>query len=102
MSGPEFWQTGYGRQFFQFELPEIRRALVSIATSLRERASRQEACLVCCPFEDMPAPLREFMAEVRAKYPADALRGLLHVDGVRQVCWNCAGRRVVEGPHADV
>lgn len=46
MSGPEFHQTGYGRQFFDHQLPELIHQLARIATALealvKKEASRAD------------------------------------------------------------
>lgn len=36
MSGPQFFQTGYGRTFFQGQLPRLIKALESIAAELMQ------------------------------------------------------------------
>ncbi len=37
MSGPQFFQTGYGRTFFSAQLPRLIRALESIASELMQQ-----------------------------------------------------------------
>jgi hypothetical protein len=42
MTGPEFHQTGYGRTFFEGQLPTLIKTLKRIADSLERIAERLE------------------------------------------------------------
>ena len=39
MSGPAFFQTGYGRRFFDAQLPDLIRQLTRIADALEAQAA---------------------------------------------------------------
>lgn len=37
MAGPEFHQTGYGRTFFEYQLPTLIKALTRLAEALEKQ-----------------------------------------------------------------
>lgn len=65
-----------------------------------------EPCLICCPINAVPEPIRELIEDLRNDYPPDTLRRIT-ADGAplippgREVCWNCAGRGEVPTPPPD-
>lgn len=41
MAGPEFFQTGMGRKFYESDVPRIAKALERIATALEARNKKE-------------------------------------------------------------
>ena len=44
--GPEFFQTGMGRTFYEHTMPELVKVLQRIATAL-EKATAPKMCKIC-------------------------------------------------------
>ena len=42
MSGPQFFQTGYGKRYYDSQLPSLIRALERIADALEENNKRSQ------------------------------------------------------------
>lgn len=48
---PHFHETGYGRKFFEKQLPDLIRAVERIADALEEQNKTQKGCKTKTDFE---------------------------------------------------